>query len=166
MTNTLNGPGRSHANSLVSAGKIDRNSSWSFSAADGNKLLGDGGDDWSAYSAAHLGVDKSEPDETKGRWSYPFEKNEKIYRSAVIAIKQRASAQDATDIMNAASALLEKIDKDNDDDDKDSSATLDRILKSAEKNMRSRAFNLIGAAPMQGKTWYNFAFDPDNPGET
>src|ERR1700742_4855069 len=89
----LNLVGESYAHSLVSAGKVDQASSWSFEAADGNALLGKNGDDWDSYSKAHLGLDRSANDKTKARFKYPFAKGGKLYRSALIAIKQRAAQQ-------------------------------------------------------------------------
>ena len=41
----LNESGRAFARALISAGKIDRTSSWDFTQADGDALLGAGGND-------------------------------------------------------------------------------------------------------------------------
>lgn len=107
----LNLVGESNAHSLIAAGKVDRTSPWSFEAADGNALLGKGGDDWESYSKAHLGLDRGAGDKTKGRYKYPFAKGGKLYRSVVIAIKSRASQQNDAAIEKAAAALLTEIDK-------------------------------------------------------
>jgi hypothetical protein len=77
----LNLVGESYAHSLVSAGKVDRTSPWSFEAADGNALLGKNGDDWETYSKHHLGLDRSANDKTKARYRYPFAKGDRLYRS-------------------------------------------------------------------------------------
>lgn len=106
----LNLVGESYAHSLIAAGKVDRNSSWSFSAEDGNALLGKG-DDWENYSRHHLGLDRSANDKTKGRYKYPFAKGGKLYRSGVIAVKQRAAQQGDGSVERAASSLLDLIDK-------------------------------------------------------
>jgi ATP-dependent protease ClpP protease subunit len=106
----LNKTGRSHARDLISSGKVDKTSSWSFSAADGNALLGDGGNDWANYGKCHLGMDAAEPFDTKDHWLYPFAKGDKLYRSALIAIRQRAGQQSAKSIFDAAGALLDEID--------------------------------------------------------
>ena len=106
----LNESGRAYARSLIAAGKIDRTSDWSFSPADGDALLGASGTDYTAYAKAHLGLDKSAADKTKARWNYPFAKGGKLYRSALIAIKQRAGAQGESAILGAATELLDKVD--------------------------------------------------------
>jgi hypothetical protein len=108
MSVILNGAGEKHARSLISAGKVDRESSWSLSADEENALLGD--NDWSAYSRWFLGVDAGENNETKAHYKYPFGKAGKVYRAALIAIRQRASQQDATGIYEAAGKLIEQID--------------------------------------------------------
>ena len=107
----LNLTGESYAHSLIAAGKVDRNAPWSFSAEDGNALLGKGGDDWEAYSRVHLGLDRSASDKTKARYKYPVAKGGKLYRSGVIAAKQRAAQQNDGAVEKAASALLVEIDK-------------------------------------------------------
>lgn len=111
MPTDLNLAGESHAHSLIAAGKVDKNSAWSFSTEDGNALLGKNGDDWDSYSKAHLGLDRSANDKTKGRYKYPITKGGKVYRSGVIAAKQRAAQQSDGAIERAASALLDAIDK-------------------------------------------------------
>ncbi|WP_439399061.1 HK97 family phage prohead protease [Bradyrhizobium sp. PMVTL-01] len=107
----LNLVGESYAHSLVSAGKVDKTSAWSFDAADGNALLGKGGDDWENYSKHHLGLDRSANDKTKARFKYPFAKTDKLYRSGLIAAKHRAAQQNDAAVEKAAAALLELIDK-------------------------------------------------------
>lgn len=111
MPVTLNKSGDAHARSLIASGKVDRDSDWSFSAEDGNKLLGADGDDWANYAKWHLGEDTGEKDETKGRWKYPYGKSGKVYRRGVIAAESRAAAAGADTISAAAKSLLELIDK-------------------------------------------------------
>lgn len=106
----VNSPGHGHAESLVSSGKVDKTSDWSFSAEDGNKLLGADGTDWGEYAKWFLGSNPGEPKDTKGHYSYPFGKNGKIYRSAVIAIKSRSAQQKEDAVYNIADQLLSKID--------------------------------------------------------
>lgn len=106
----LNEAGRAYARSLIAAGKVDRSAAWSFSAEDGDALLGAGGADWTTYGKAHLGVDRSATDKTKARWDYPFAKGGKVYRSALIAIKQRAAAKGDSAVLGAATELLDKVD--------------------------------------------------------
>lgn len=107
---SLNRGGEDYANSLISSGSVDKNSDWSFTADDGNALLGKDGDDWDSYGKAHLGKDTSQDSKTKAAWKYPFAKGGKLYRSALTAIKQRASQQGDATIESAADGLLRKID--------------------------------------------------------
>ena len=111
----LNGKGEAHARQLIADGKVDRTTSWSFSAEDGNKLLGPNGEDWDNYGRFHLGIDPAAAEKTKARYHYPFGKDGKVYRSGVIAAKQRASQQGDGEIEKAASTLLEKIDGEKDE---------------------------------------------------
>lgn len=100
--------------SLISAGKVDTASAWSFSAADGNALLGEGGADWTAYSKVHLAEDTDATEDTKARWKYPVAKDGKVYRAGVIAAKSRAAQQGEDDVVAAADTLLQLIDAKND----------------------------------------------------
>lgn len=108
---SINSKGKSHASSLIAEGKVDKTSDWSFSAEDGNKLLGDP-PNWSEYSKWFLAVDASADKETKEYYKYPFGKDGKVYRRGIIAAKSRAAQQGEADISNAADDLLKKIDKD------------------------------------------------------
>ena len=97
----LHGPGRKHAASLISAGKVDQSGGWDLSTDERNALDND----------MFLGEDSSLPEKDKGHWKYPFGKNGKVFRSALRAIASRASAQNESEISNAASALIDEIDK-------------------------------------------------------
>lgn len=103
-------PGRAYARALITAGKVDKTAAWSWDAADQNALLGASGSDWTTYAKAHLGEDKSQTDKTRDRWKYPFAKNGKIYRSALVAIRQRSAQQNDTGVYAAAGALIDQID--------------------------------------------------------
>jgi prohead serine protease len=115
---TLNSKGAAHARSLVSAGKVDKDSEWRFSAADGDKLLGADGDDWNNYAKWFLGEDASAKQKTKQRFKYPFGKNGKVYKSALDAIRSRAAAESATKIFETAGDLLDAIDDSKGDPDR------------------------------------------------
>src|SRR6185312_3869235 len=106
----LNPAGQAYARSLINAGKVDASASWSFSAADGDALLGSAGQDWTTYSKVFLGLDRSATDRTKDRWKYPVAKGGKVYRSAVVAAKQRAAQQGDGAVEKAASELLARLD--------------------------------------------------------
>lgn len=107
---TLAGEAVAHANSLIDAGKVDRSSPWSMSPDDENKILGNP-PDWSAYGKWFLGRDPKANTKTKEAYKYPYGKNGKVYRSGLIAAKDRAAVQGEKEIVNAASALLDKINK-------------------------------------------------------
>src|SRR5215831_10050451 len=87
----LNSTGESNASARISAGDVDKDSSWSFSADDGNKLLGPNGDNWSNYARWFLGTHEGTDEHTKDHYGYPFGKNGKVYASALRAIRSRAS---------------------------------------------------------------------------
>jgi len=103
--------GMTKARSFINQGKINESSPWSFTGADGNKLLGPEGDDWKNFASYHIAEDTDANEETKGRYKYPWGKDEEIYRRGVIAAKSRAAAQGETDISNAADELLQMIDE-------------------------------------------------------
>lgn len=109
MAVTLNGKGKSHAASLIAAGKINEGA-WSFDASDSDALLGDP-PDWSGYSTWFLGHDGAADAKTKGAWKYPFGKGGEVYLAALRAIASRASQQNETEIADAASSLLEDANK-------------------------------------------------------
>jgi HK97 family phage major capsid protein len=106
---TLNKSGQSNAAARITSGDYDATSAWSLSGADGDKLLGAKGDDWKSYGSWHLGQDSSQAVSTKAHYGYPFGKNGKVFVSALDAIRSRASAQNATDIFDAAGKLLDQI---------------------------------------------------------
>jgi hypothetical protein len=112
---SLNSKGVGHCRSLINTGKYNTTASWEFTAADGNKLLGDN-NDWARYGKMFLGVDPDQDAETKGHYKYPFGKldgngNEVVYRQALIAATARGAQQGATEISNSARDLREALDK-------------------------------------------------------
>lgn len=106
----LNSSGMSNAKAIIKAGDINTSSRWSWSSSDGNSLLGENGDNWNNYKKWFLAENTNATEETKSRYNYPFGKNGKVYRSALIAIRQRASQQKDTSIYDAAGTLIELID--------------------------------------------------------
>lgn len=107
--------GETHLRGLIEAGKYNTDQAWSWDdSADGDKLLGDKGDNWGRYGSVHLGEDDQEPFTTKGHWRYPAAKatgdTEEVYRRGLIAAKQRASAQKDRDVESAAGRLIDLID--------------------------------------------------------
>jgi len=111
----VNPAGLKFAKSLLSSGKIDYKSSWSFDAGDGNKMLGADGDNWDEYSKYHLGINSEAESDTKAYYSFPFGKDGKLYASAIRAIRSRAAQSKDTAIFDAAAPMMELIqEKEND----------------------------------------------------
>ena len=96
-----------YATQLISKNKIDFKSSWSFTADDGNDLLGSNLDNWKLYGLFHLGKDTDKKKETKAYYKYPYGKDGKVYTSALRAIRSRSAQQDHVSIFNAAGRLLD-----------------------------------------------------------
>jgi len=109
LKDILNSTGTHHCASLIASGDVDRTSDWSFSAEDGNRLLGANGDDWPSYGKWFMAT-TTDPQQTKAHYAYPFGKNGKVYRSALIAIRSRAAQQNETAIFNAAGHFIDSID--------------------------------------------------------
>lgn len=95
-----------HAKSLIAKDKLDTESDWSFTAADGNALLGSDLDDWERYGLFHLGKDTDAKIETKAYYKYPYGKGSKVYMSALRAIRSRSAQQEHMTVFNAAGRLL------------------------------------------------------------
>lgn len=108
MAIKLNSKGRANCKKMISAGKIDKDSAWSFSAEDSNAILGK--DDWKEYAKWFLAIDDGFKSDTKEHYKYPFGKGGKIYRSALVAIRQRAGQQDEDELFDAAGQMIEMCD--------------------------------------------------------
>ncbi len=111
MAIQVNSKGVSHAENLIKQGKVDKESSWSFSTEDENSILGD--NNWDNYAKWFLAIDTEKNEDTKARYKFPYGKNGKVYRKGVIAAKQRAAQNGYENIVKAADKLLNLIDKDN-----------------------------------------------------
>ena len=120
MAIQLNPKAKAHARRLITEGQVDRDSPWSIDAEEENTLLGD--DDWAQYGLWFLGLDENEASDTKAHYRYPVGKAGRVYRSALIAIRQRAGQQDAAGIFDAAGELIELIDGGQKDPDHDGAA--------------------------------------------
>ena len=154
MAIKVNSKGVSHAKSLIKQGKVDKTSSWSFSAEDGNKLLGD--NNWSEYAKWFLAIDTEANEETKERYKFPYGKNGKVYRRGVIAAKQRAAQQGYDNIVKVADELLALIDDSNEGNESKKS---DELFYRAEKvEVREdpkdeRTFELSVSSEYPVKVW-------------
>lgn len=109
-TTGVNKSGVSHANSLVSDGKVVKSNSWNPpSASEENAYIEKNG--IAAYGKWFLGIDAQADPETKQHWHYIYTSDfVNVDRAGLIAIRQRAGQQKQTDVFNAAGKLLEKID--------------------------------------------------------
>ena len=114
----LNKKAYSHAKSLIDKDKIDTTSKWSFSSSDGNKLLGENEDDWDIYSKWFLLINEDASKKTKDYYKFPYGKNDKVYKSGLNAIRQRAGQFGYDDVFNAAGKLLDMIAKKEDAENK------------------------------------------------
>ena len=115
MAIKLNRDALKHAEKLIADGDVvrDERDDWSEhapTADDENRMIDRDG--WDDYAAWHLGIDRQESDETKGRYSFPFGDFRKIHRCAVISLESRAAQYDHDEIARAAKRLLGQIDAD------------------------------------------------------
>lgn len=105
MSVKLNTAAKSHAASLIAAGKYTTKKGWSKDSApersEENK-------EW------FLGIDTDAAEDTEARYKYPYGDGEKVHRAALIAIETRGGAN-APQIAAAAKALLAEIDKKGED---------------------------------------------------
>ena len=107
----LNTKGFDYAKSLVESDNVNKDSDWSFSAEEGNELLGEDGDDWENYAKWFLLENEDASEETKERYKFPFGKDGEIYRSALTAIRQRSSQFGYDDVFEAAGKIIDMIDE-------------------------------------------------------
>ena len=110
---SLNRAAFERAKLLIQQGKVvvDEDKSWSTSlpsAAQANQFIGKSG--WGEYAKWHLGVAESLRETTKHRYKFPFGDFANVYRSALVAAKNRAAQTHHNDIRDAATELLDMID--------------------------------------------------------
>jgi hypothetical protein len=114
MAVTLNRDALALAKRLIEEGRVERDErdDWSEHAPDAdteNRFIDR--NDYGLYAEWHLGQDRSESDETKQRYSFPFGDFRKVHRCAVISLESRAAQHDHDEIARAAKQLLELIDE-------------------------------------------------------
>ncbi|GAA1985288.1 hypothetical protein [Microbacterium pumilum] len=114
MAIELNRPALRNARALVREGKVvrDERDAWSEAAPtadEENSFIEEHG--WTEYSHWHLGIDKQEAAETKGRFSFPIGDFRRVHRSGVIAAESRAGQYDYTELRDELKRLLELIDE-------------------------------------------------------
>jgi hypothetical protein len=113
MSATLYRKGYDHARELVEHGQVmrDQRDDWSEhqpSTEDENEFIRRHSID--EFGKWHLGIDPSEPADTKAHWKFPYGDFRKVHRCAVISAESRAGQYKYLDIEKAAKELLELID--------------------------------------------------------
>ncbi len=161
MAVKLNRKGYNHARDLIQQGKVDLNSSWSFSTEDENKILGD--DNWDEYAKWFLAVDDEYDSDTKAHYKFPYGKNGKVYRRGVIAAKQRAAQQGYTEIENAADKLLQMIDEKYGKDEKGEKDI--KLREALTSEVQHRTFSVETRAVNEEKRTVELSFSSEYPVE-
>lgn len=110
MAREVNGAAVTFAHGCMSGGHVNTSEGWSFSADDGNAMLGANGDDWANYGKHFMAVNTDQPADTKAHYSYPFAKDGTVYRSGLAAVRQRAAQQKDDAVFEAAGKLMDMMD--------------------------------------------------------
>jgi hypothetical protein len=102
-----------YAKELASEGKFvfDERDAWSEhqpTAQQENEFIAEHG--FAEYGRWHLGIDDSEPVDTKARYKFPYGDFKNVHRCAVLSAESRAGQYKYLDIENAAAHLLGMID--------------------------------------------------------
>jgi hypothetical protein len=103
-----------HAKSLVEQGNVvvDERDAWSEhepSAEKENEFIRQHG--FREYAKWYLGVDDEHPEDTKGRYKFPYGDFERVHRCGVLAAESRAGQYKYADIESAAAHLHGMIDQ-------------------------------------------------------
>ncbi len=105
MSPIVNTKALTYLRGLIRAGKVDRESKWSA------PTLADCDGDMKAFAQLHLAIHTDEKDGTAARYGYPVARDGKVYRSGVVAAKQRAAGQGQDNIAAVADRLWKLVDK-------------------------------------------------------
>ncbi|QKG55831.1 hypothetical protein GKZ68_03745 [Hymenobacter sp. BRD128] len=113
MSITLNHAAVTFAKGLIKAGKIKNDQRhWNQhnpGAKEENSFLQKHEID--EYAQWHLGEDKSQNEDNKGRYKFPYGDFKTVHRDGLIAAKERAAQQGYHDIEKAADELLGALEK-------------------------------------------------------
>jgi len=102
----LNRRALEHARVLVKDGHY-ASDAWTFTADDGNALLGEKGkENWSEYAQWFLGLDSAEDSQSKAHYAYPFGKGSEVNLAALKAIIAASGKASEQAICDAATELL------------------------------------------------------------
>jgi hypothetical protein len=104
----LNARAYDHARKLVEEQKVvlDQRDDWSEhrpSAAQENAYIGEHG--MNAYGRWYLGVDETQDEDNKGRYTFPYGDFENVHRCGILAAESRAAQYKHLDIENAAAHI-------------------------------------------------------------
>lgn len=113
MAIRLNDRAYEHANKLIADGhyEIDERDNWSEhrpSTEEQNRFISEHG--LAEYGRWHLGIDDQRPEDTKGRYAFPYGDFTRIHRCAVLSAEVRAGQYKHPDIQTAAAHLHGKMD--------------------------------------------------------
>lgn len=104
--------GVAKARSMIDAGQYDLTTEWE----DGQPSVDDGNakierDGYDGFGEWHLALDTGASEETKDRYGFPYGDFRRVFRSALIAGKQRASQFGHDDVERVADELLDHLDQ-------------------------------------------------------
>ena len=113
MAVKLNRKAFAHAKGLISDGRfvVDERGAWSEhqpSTQEENDFIERHGIE--AYRKWHLGINDERPEDTKGRYEFPYGDFRKVHRCGLISAESRAGQYQHFDIEHAAARLLGMID--------------------------------------------------------
>lgn len=113
MSVTLNEQAFEQAKRLIREGRYvaDNRDAWSEhqpSTERENELIERHG--WAEYGKWHLGVDRSEPDEKKAKYKFPYGDFVRVHRCGLLSAESRAGQYKYLDIERAAHELHEMMD--------------------------------------------------------
>jgi hypothetical protein len=108
MAVKLNRTAADHAKRLIAEGRFvhDDRDAWSEhqpTAQDENRYIEEHG--YRAYAKWHLAVDDERPEDTKGRYKFPYGDFERVHRCAVLAAESRAGQYGYDDVKSATAHL-------------------------------------------------------------
>jgi hypothetical protein len=111
-TYQVNKDGVAKARELIDAGKFDDTTEWSDAApstAEENDFIEKHG--YRAFGLWHLALDPEASEDTKAHYKFPYGDFRKVYRTGLIAAKQRAAQNGHDAIEKAADDLLQRLDE-------------------------------------------------------
>jgi len=113
MAARLNQRAVEHAKRLIAEGQVvlDERDSWSEhqpSTQQENRFIEEHG--LGEYGKWYLGIDEQEPEDTKGRFKFPYGDFERVHRCGVLSAEVRAGQYKYRDIESAAAHLHGMLD--------------------------------------------------------